>query len=82
MSKKERKSRKRSLDGDGDVDGVDRTTTTTNRTVVLEEDDYALGLQSVIAREFYPELQRLRDAQEYLQAEREENVQLMMEIRV
>lgn len=47
---------------------------------ILEEDEYAMGLSNVIERDFFPELQNLRDTKEYLEAERLDDQRKVQEI--
>lgn len=43
------------------------------RQLQLEEDTYVDGLRAVIKRDFFPELEELRDAQAYIEADRRDN---------
>lgn len=52
------------------------------RLRALEEDEYVDGLASVIQRDFFPDLEELRDQQEYVEAERRDDFRKKLEIEM
>lgn len=48
---------------------------------VIDEDEYAMGLSNVVERDYFPELQDLRDKKDYMQAERLDDQRKMQEVQ-